>query len=284
MALLVPTSTRSRRRIIISSGTNACDDSSGAFDQGAGTQLTASATPHALPASPTQLIASTEVEADWVRFYIHGMHVSATLTDALLNIYIGGAGSETLFIDSLSAGWSTTANPAATGLPNTYWFPVRIPRGTRISASLRSLIASDTCRVMVEYGSSGGAHWVGSGVETLGENTSLSRGTAITPATTGSGWTTIGTTGRRYRHISLGVQGNNDTTVQEMWTQWYIGTGSAILQHVGGIRTRLDVAECHEFRDAGRWCDIPSGTSLQLNAYSTQAASGNQFVTLHGVY
>jgi hypothetical protein len=277
VGLLVPAVSQ---RIYDSPGHN---DTYLTFSSTTGTLLTGGAA-HTLPASPTQIVsaAANTTEAEWIRIWIHGMSVSATDTNALLNIYIGGAGAETLFIDSLSAGWSAGSN--AVGLPMTYWFPVRIPRGTRISASLRSLIASDTARVFVELGVSNGRHWVGSGVETLGETTASSRGTSVTPATTGSGWTSIGTSGRRYRYIALGVQGNNDTTLLDGWLHWYVGTGSAILQHVGALLTRTDATEAHEVNDAGRWCDIPSGTALQLNAYASAAPSGLVYATLHGVF
>jgi hypothetical protein len=235
---------------------------------------------HTLPASPTEIVsaANNTVEAEWIKVIVHNMSTAATSTDALLNIYIGGAGSETLFIDSLSVGWSPTA--AAVGLPRSYWFPVRIPRGTRISASLRSLIASDTVEVIIELGVSNGAHWVGSGVETLGETTASSRGTSVTEVT----WTTMGTSGRRYRYVHLGVQGNNDTTLLDGTHMWWIGTGSAIYQKLGEILTRTDAAEAHSNMPVGRFCDIPSGTSLQVYWNADAAPSGVVYATLHGVY
>jgi hypothetical protein len=281
VGLLVP-ALPSNRAIMYGNATNLLF-SAALFDSNSGTQLTGS-TAHALPASPTEIIsaATNNLEAEWIRIHVMSMSTSATNTDALLNIYIGGAGSETLFIDSLSAGWSPT--PAAVGLPCVYWFPVRIPRGTRISGSLRSLIASDTVRVLVEVGVSNGAHWVGSGVETLGETTASSRGTAVTPSTTGSGWVSMGTSARRYRYVQVGVQGNNDTTLLDGYLNWHVGTGSALLQRLGGMPSRTDAAEAHEFAQNGRWCDIASGTALQLNCYSSAAPSGNVFATLHGVY
>lgn len=252
------------------------------FGTTTGTLLTASATPHALPAAPTEVVASTAIEADWIEIQIHGMAAPATLTNALCNIYIGAASSETLLIDSLQAGWSpvvTTNDP-----PYRYWFPIRIPQGTRISASLRALIASDTARVLVKVGNSNRAHWSGSGVETLGEDTASSRGTAVTPATSAPTWATIGTTGRRYRHIVLGIQGNNDTTAVTVFTQWSIGTGSAVLQNLDDIVASLASAEYWTWTNTGRECDIPSGTSLQLRSWSSSAPSGAVYATLHGVY
>jgi hypothetical protein len=246
-----------------------------------GTTLTANATPHSLGAI-TQVIASTEVEADWIDIRVHQTSLSATATDALLNIYIGAASSEVLLIDSLSVGWapSGTSNPQG----NVYRFPIRIAKGTRISAALRALIASDVLEVMITYGVANAGEWVGSGVETLGEVTASSRGTAVTPATAAPSWATMGTTGRRYQHIVLSVQGNNDTTAVGVWMSWTIGTGSAMYQQLGGILTTLTAAEVHMVYDTGRPCDIPSGTSLQLRSWASAAPSGDVYATLHGVY
>ena len=239
-----------------------------------GTTITASATPHALTGTPTQIIAATRDEAEWIRVHILAMSTAATNTDALLNIYIGGAGSEVLFIDSLMAG------------PRAFWFPVRIPRGTRISAELRALVASDTCEVWIDLGVSNGAHWVGSGVETLGEDTAQSEGTDITPGTTSEGsWTSIGTTGRRYCYIVPGIMGNNDTTLLSGDITWDIGVGSALYQ---GMEDWLTFDHSSEIQrnhlDFGFWCDIPSGTALQMRGQSGTTVSGLQTATLYGVY
>jgi len=246
-----------------------------------GTTVTASATPHALIGTPTPIIASTSYEAEWIEITIHNTSTAATLTDALLNIYIGAGGSETLFIDSLAAGWTEQANDS---VPRTYWFPVRIARGTRISAELRALIASDTVKVGIRYGVSNGSHWVGSGVETLGETTASSRGTAVTPATSAPSWVSIGTSGRRYGYVDISVQGNNDTTLLGHTTSWSIGTGSALLHTLGGFLTSSWTSEAHRQLRTGRWCDIPSSTALQLRAWAGQSPSGLQYASIHGVY
>src|SRR5215207_2580415 len=108
MALLAPATRPAAQRSDISKDAQ--------FGATTGVTLTASGTPHALPASPTQLVAATDIEAEWLELQVHGIHQSATLTDALLNIYIGGAGSEVLLIDSLSVGWCSVV--ATGGSPN----------------------------------------------------------------------------------------------------------------------------------------------------------------------
>lgn len=247
-----------------------------------GTVLTASATPHTL-GSITQIIASTTYEAEWFRIYVNNSAVSATITDQLLNIYVGGAGSEVLFIDSLLCGW---AAPVASGAATIYWFPVRIPRGTRISGALRALIASDTVQVMIDYGVSNGEHWVGGGIETLGADTANSRGTAVTPGSTSDGsWATIGTSGRRYRYLMPGIAGNNDTSLVAETIAWDVGSSSAVYQNMADFWTYDSTSENQgPWLPRGWWCDVPSGTSLQVRGQSSTTPSGLQYACLYGVY
>ncbi len=247
-----------------------------------GTSLTASATPHALSATRTEIIASTAFEANWVEVIIKNMAQTVVITDGLLNLYIGGSGSEVLWIDSLSAGWSAQHNTARGWY---YWFPIRVPAGTRISGTLRALIASDTCNVEINYGWSNALAWFGSGVETLGENTSLSRGTAVTAGGASEGsWTTIGTSGYRYGYVTLGVQGNNDTSIAGGTLEYDVGTGSAVLQGMERFQVVENTTEFLSNVHDGWWCDIASGTSLQVRAQHSGTTSGNNFVTIHGVY
>jgi len=253
-----------------------------------GTTVTASATPHALTGTETEIIASTTYEAEWIRITVANTSGAATNTDCLLNVYFGAAGSEVLIIDSLLAGWSPGigAGVSATALPRSYWFPLRVPRATRISCELRALIASETVEVLVELGVSNGAHWVGSGVETLGEDTAQSEGTDVTPGSAAEGtFTAIGTTGRRYRYIIPGIMGNNDTTMIANTVAWDIGVGSAGYQGMDDFTTTDNATEYQaNWIVMGFWCDIPSGTALQLRGAAMQAPSGLQTACLYGVY
>lgn len=252
---------------------------------GFGTQVTASGTPHALTGTPTQLIASTSVEGEWLYIAIHNSAVGATVTDGLVNLYIGAGGSETLFIDSLAAGWAATL--ALSMSPQRYWFPVRIPRGTRISAEFRALIASDVCTVYVVVGNSNGEHWTGSGVETLGATTASSRGTTITAGSSSEGsWTSMGTTGRRWRYLNMATMSNNDTTLVATVNAWDVGSGSAVLQGMEGRMFSTDGGSESQqmFEARGLWCDIPASTALQLRGQSHGTPSGAQSALLYGVY
>jgi hypothetical protein len=274
MGLLIPES----RNLARSNSTAAVDAQ---FTTTTGTTITASATPHSL-GTITEIIASTTFESEWVEISVHGVAVSATLTDALLNIYIGAGGSEVLLIDSLSVGWCPVIS--TNDHPNRYWLPLRIPRGTRISAALRALVVSETIEVVVRYGTANGAHWSGTGVETLGEVTASSRGTSVTSSGTAPAWTSMGTSGRAYKYIHLGIQGSNDTTAINAQFAWLIGSGSVAIPGLAWLGSLINASEYHVFGRLGTWCDIASGTALQVKAWHHQVPSGVIYATLHGVY
>jgi hypothetical protein len=247
-----------------------------------GTALTASGSSHTL-GSKTQLVAATSYEAEWCRVTFINSFVSATLTDQLCNIYIGAGGSEVPLIPNLQSGWAATVT---TGVPTAYWFPLRIPRGSRISADLQALIASDTVECLFEYGVSNGEHWVGSGIEALGATTASSRGTSVTPGSGSEGsFATMGTSTRRYRYLNVGIQGNNDTSYTAGSTSWDIGSGSSVLQSMEEFMSiGLAAESLSQWTPRGFSCDVPSGTSLQLRGQHSATSSGLQYGILYGVY
>lgn len=247
-----------------------------------GIVLTASATPHALPAAPTEILSATSFEANWIEIIVKNTRTAATVTDSLLNLYIGAASSEVLLIDSLSSGWAHN-HDFARGMY--YWFPLRIPAGTRLSGSLRALIASDICNLEVNYGWNPNLAWSGVGVETLGEDTANSRGTSVTAGDASEGaFTSIGTNSRRYGYITLGVQGNNDTSMASGTCSWDVGTGSAVLQGMTRFEQVQSSDEYHSNIHHGWWCDVAASTALQVRGQFSATPSGQNYITLHGVY
>lgn len=247
-----------------------------------GTLVTASSTIHTL-GTRVELVASTAYEADWCRITCLNTGVSATLTDQLLNIYIGPQGSETILIANIQSGWSS---PVTVGIPVILWFPLRIPRGSRISADLQALISSDNCSVVFEYGFTNGETWAGSGVETLGANTAASRGTAITPGGVSEGsWVSIGTSTQKYHYLLPALMGNNDTTLTAGANSWDVGTGSNVLQEMQDFYSFDSGSEVQsQWLPRGFWCDVASGTALQLRGQNSATPGGLQYATLYGVY
>lgn len=246
-----------------------------------GTTLTGSATPNA-EGTTSEIIASTTYDSNVLVVTLHGLHISATLTDALVNIKIG-ASFEYTIVPNLIAGFAATNIVAG---PRRYVIPVRIPRGTRVGASVRALIASDVVYCQLELHNEG-MLWSGAAVECLGAVTASSRGTAVTPGTTSEGaWATIGTSTRAYKAVLLALAGNTDTTATATHMAGDIGTGSAV---IAGLENFCWVLSATEWTnpvddDTFRLVQIPSGTALQARLQGHTTDAEVKYAAIYGVY
>jgi hypothetical protein len=250
-----------------------------------GTLVAAGGTAHTLGSSFVQLIAATNFDTEWVEVIIHGVQTSAVDARALVNIYAGGAGSEQILIPNLLASGATFASNA---FPKVYRFPLRIPKGTRLSAKSQALIVSDNVYVIINlYGGSQLDSWVGAGVEALGISTAASRGTLITPGTTADGaWVSLGTTVNELRYIYVQHGGGNDadTTLNAGAVSIELGAGSVLLP---GLDLFLALTEGNEtsgiIGTPGRWRVIPAGTAVQARLRFSGTAE-IQHVAVYGCY
>lgn len=250
-----------------------------------GTGLTASSTTHNL-GTITEIVsaANNKYPTHLLRVRFAEVGGSATVTDMLVNLYVGAASSEVLLIDSLMAGWSAQMSTYQSAL--SYDFPLYIPAGTRISGAARSVIASDTVRVYLELVHLPGLHpWCGTGVETLGQVTASSRGTQVTPGAASEGsWTSIATSGRRYGYIQPMAIGNPDTTATGRMVALDIGASSTAIPGLSDFIFGITSSERAENGQEGRYCDIASGTALEARLQSSTADVEASSVIFYGVY
>lgn len=195
---------------------------------GAGTTITANATIHTKGATPTQLIASTAADSYGIFVHVHNNATSNASTATLLDIMRGGAGSETVLIPDLMAGW---ALPVSTSNAwRTYFFPIFIPSGTRLSARSQSLVASKTCSVgitLLQRPTQLG--FVGTRVTAYGVDAANSRGTLCTGGATSTYGTTVSlsaSTANPIRYMQIGLDcGNRTTNVDAYgWAEILVGT------------------------------------------------------------
>lgn len=249
-----------------------------------GTLLTASATPHSEGAL-SEIIASTARSTNWIRIHIGGTSTSATLTDGLVNIYIG---STHLLIPNLLAGWAPAFISGGTALSKgrVWEFPLYIPRGSQIQGSLRALIASDTCRVAVMLEHRNHQHWTGAMVESVGAVTASSKGTSVTPGTTSEGsFATLGTTVNPFRFVAAGHMGNADVTNVSSAFGLDLGTGGAV---IAGLENFLEHGDASENQQdisvPGRFIEVAAGTSLQARLQSHTTDAEAKTVIAYGVY
>lgn len=121
----------------------------------------------------TQLIASTGESGSWIGV---SFGHSPNGSDVLLDIGIGGAGSEKVILANLcTSEWATTEI-------SDYYFPIRVPSGSRVAARCQSTFASDTVRCSAVVGA-GTAKTPSplNVVTTYGANTADSGGTSVDP-------------------------------------------------------------------------------------------------------
>lgn len=250
-----------------------------------GTALASDAVAHTEPATETQLIASTSFDTDMVRIWFHTNNGATTNTASLVNIKVGGAGSEQTIIENLTACGAGAGDSQA---KISYSFPLRIPAGSRISATHRSVRTATSLYCMIELlGGGDGHHWVGTAVESVGENTADSGGTSVTTGTTSDGTlTSIGTNTYDWGYVVPGIANNGDTSTLAALHSWDLASGSATSDLIPGLEEFLSHANASEFfmhTIPGRYCHIPAGTTLYARGQSSGAAEGLD-VILYGVY
>lgn len=142
-----------------------------------GTTVTANASAHTKGASYTELIASSAATADAITVYVH---TASVIGQYLLDIAIGGAGTETVLISNLMFHGGIMANSSHAVLKAT--FPLRIAAGTRISARCQCGTGAATMAVSVML--HGTANWPFQPYQrctTYGANTATSGGVAVDP-------------------------------------------------------------------------------------------------------
>jgi len=235
-----------------------------------GTVLTSDAVAHTEPATPTELIASTGFNTDWVNIRFHTNGLTATITDSLVNIKVGAGGSEVNLMSNLIAGWVNVV-AGTTPAMRLYGFPLRIPAGTRISATHRSVRTSTGVTCMIELlGGGDGHHWVGQHVESVGAVTGSSRGTTVTPGSGAEGTlTSIGTTTYDWGFVLPASMGNVDTTLSGSISSADLARGSATTDLIPGLEdfvTEHGAGEIQTGVFGGRYCHIPASSTLFLRS------------------
>lgn len=148
--------------------------------------------------TPTQLIASTPFDAHLLCFRTTTATATAgTRSDTLVEVMIGGSGSETSLIGPVPIGYRSTNTSIV--------LPVFVPAGSRISVRFKSNLTSKGFACIVDlFGTPGQDHaglptrWVSYG---LVNDSSNSRGTIFTPGTSNAwgSWAAI-TTSTDYAH------------------------------------------------------------------------------------
>lgn len=178
-----------------------------------GTQVTASGSTNT-KGSYAQLIAATAADCYFITVLIADCATSASAVRALVDIAIGGAGSEKVILPNLLAGMAGVSSGQAR--PKRFDFPVFVKAGSRISARIQSSVASKTASVaVILYEAPQSPAWAGGQVVAYGVSTGTSGGTDVVAGTSGAegSYTTIGTTSQSHRALVAACAGTNDATI-----------------------------------------------------------------------
>jgi hypothetical protein len=252
-----------------------------------GALVTGATTAHTLGAK-AELVASLTHDVFWVNITFAYTGTAATLTDTLVNIYVGESGAEQVLIPNLLAGWS--GNSAALGLEGmkSYQFPLYIPAGTRITAAAQSVQLAKAVRIL--YSFQGGGQppvWCGKAVEVIGITATSSRGVSVTPASGAEGTlTSIGTTSKEWRYVFPAIQGGiADNTLAGSSKSLDIGAATALYKDLEDWHYDVSAQEHCSMREAmGRWQVIPSSTQLYARIQAADADVEPLDVAIYGVY
>lgn len=230
----------------------------------------------------TQLIAALNGDCIELALAVTNTASAGVQTDALIDIGVGGAGSETALISNIPAGWRSTliASPG----PPVLILPVSIPRGTRLSARAQGLELSKAVNILVSarIAPSGGPAPAYQGCDVIGAVAASSQGTSHTPGNSGafSSWASIGSaTGRTYRAIGFVPQGSMNTAMNNALYRFEAGINSNAL---GSWTFGASVNEASGLIIPPRPvpCLVPEGSQLQVRATCSTTAQALDVVLL----
>lgn len=217
----------------------------------------------------TEVISSgNNIFDSWgIEIYINNTGLSATASEASMDIYVGGA-TDDLLIQSLLCGYC----PSTTGWSK-WFFPIHIPSGLRIAAQLAAVRTGITAQCIIRlYGGSDPPFKVGRKVTTYGTKANNSRGLAVVPtASGGAASVTQMTASSSEDHFCFHVGFQPATDVSLTPTGYVnigVGVGAATEQRIGTWFFSKETAEITggPIPTLPAFVDVPSGTRLTMLA------------------
>lgn len=179
-----------------------------------GITITSNASTHTKATTWTEIITATTYEADWVMVCL--TCVTSTLGAFLVDIGVGASTAEQVLIPDLFYQWA-----GANRMSTLYWlFPLRIPRGTRLSARCQCNTGSSTMGVSIITISSpigappGLARVQACGITSSGATSDVVLADpGATPNTDGTWTEIIASTGFAYKWMCVSMYNRTDLTL-----------------------------------------------------------------------
>lgn len=248
-----------------------------------GTAVTASGTPN-VKGSWVELISSANFDVCGISLAIFADSASAAVNANLYDIGVGAAGSEQPIVSNLLNTGST--NLTAGGL--SYFLPLEIKKGTRISARHQSNVASKGARITTFlHGGFSAPPWkTFAGAEGIGVDTADSGGTTHTPGNSGaeSAWANIGTTlAKHYGAMLPIVSTGSDTTMTSLAGHLEVGINSTTLaEYLFGTNNTEFIS--YLLPSVPFYGNFPIGTQMQIRAEMSGTADTDLEFALLGFF
>ncbi len=261
-------------------GAATLQDNQGTTSAEHGTSVAAHAsTAHTKNATYTQLIAATAYEAFGIFVGVHANATASTRVSILVDIAIGGAGSETVIIPNLIAG-NQAASATTSLMGSHYFFPIRIKAGSRISATCQAGVAADTVNVgvhLLQHQVPGA--WYGTRVTAYGADTATSTGVSMSPGnnTYATDVNLSASTANPIKYLQIGTDLYTNTTGSTLRGLLRLTAGSSVLAqdlpYAESTTLESTMFTPANFILSHMRLNIPAGVALKISAMRNAAAA-----------
>lgn len=231
-----------------------------------------------------ELIASSDFDAAGLVLTIR--HADADEVEYLLDVCVGGVGSEQVVIPDVLA-FGIFGTPSGDNM----WFPISIPKGSRVSARVQASTGSSEVRVgCALVGNSAAFPSAGVHCEAYGVDTANTTGVTVDPggsANTKGSWAQItGSTTKPIRHL-IGIVSQLNTAMSTYDFALDVGVGAAASEQpiVQNLMIRIEYAEDIMGNHFSIPITIPEGVRLaaRLQCNGTDATDRVLKVALYGI-
>lgn len=242
-----------------------------------GTSLTVGATAHT-KGGWAELTAATEFTAGWIQIEAGGQ-TFGTANEWFIDIGVGALGAEQVVIPNLAF----VGNSA--GESGSWYFPLCIPAGSRISARAQNTVGTSTsCRIAIHLiSSSAVSSPIGGGiVSTYGADVGASTGTNIDPgasANTDSAWVEMAAaTDRAHNWLGIGLRPGDLSISAARWLlDIALGGAGAEQEILSDVFVTASAAvDRPGFSYIGLPLSIPAGSRLSARVRSSTITDGDR--------
>jgi hypothetical protein len=238
----------------------------------------------------TELIASTSDDCTMLVVRLGNVNETGVSTGVLVDIATGAAASESVVVANLNAGFAANISGSGGFIGGTYYIPLAVSGGTRISARCSAETGGNTVNVTLE--TYAGGNRTASAIDTIGAVTASSRGTDVVAGTNEAEglWTEIeDSTANAYVGLMVAVGGAGDLSSSSGNLLIDIGTGAAAAETGIGPLTNLVVgltaAEVllYHFPVIPVTATVSAGTRLAARISADNSNAQSMDVILYGL-